>query len=156
MLDVEGAVADVLRRALLLVVVAGTELLGLDVRRSRLVRFSGAERGQLAALRAAVLAHPGSVAARVGRVGHAAVPVRGQVLVELVDVERLYDVAAELADVHVAEVDVERTSRAFLKRTGLSLQIRFAWLHVSFRGGGRSGRPLGLACLETVEEGRES
>lgn len=149
MLDVEGAVADVLWRTLLLiVVVAGTELFGLDVCRSRLVRFSGAERGERAALSASVLPHPGPVAARVG------VPVRRQVLVELVDVERLDDVAAELADVHVAEVDVERTSRAFLKRTGFPLQIRFAWLSVSFRGGGRSGRPLGLACLEK-EEGRE-
>lgn len=153
MLDVEGAVADVLWRTLLLfVVVAGTELFGLDVCRSRLVRLSGAERGEeRAALSAGVLPHPGPVAARV------AVPVRRQVLVELVDVERFDDVAAELADVHIAEVDVERTSRALLKRTGFPLQIRFAWLSVSFRGGGRSGRPLGLACLETEEEeeGRE-
>ncbi len=149
-LDVEGAVGDLLWRTLI-VVVAGAELLGFDVCRSRLLLFSS----QLGVRRAAVLRlpHPGGISAYVGCIG--GMPVRRQVLIKLVDVERFNDVAAELADVHVVEVDVERASRAFLKRTGLSLQIHFALLRVSLRSGGRSGRPLGLACLETVEEGRE-
>lgn len=181
-LDVEGAVADVLRGTLLIAVMAGAQLFRLDVRRSRLVLVPGAacpQWGQgvlLTALGAPALGlpHPAvtsgaacclidrgadAVAARVGRVGdrHARVPVRRQVLVELVDVERLDvrdDVAAQLSNVHVAEVDVELPSRAFLERPGFALQIPFAWLHISFRGGGGSGRPLRLTCFEAAEEGR--
>lgn len=147
MLNVEGTIADMLRRPLLLVVMARTELFGFNMRGSGLVGFCGVQRGQLAALRAAVLGfgHPGGVSSGVGC-------IRRQVLVKLIDVECFDNVTAQLADIHVLEVDAERTSGVFLERTGLSFQIRFAWLCVSFRGGGRSGRPLGLACLEAEEE----
>ncbi len=150
-LDVEGAVGDLLWRTLI-VVVAGAELLGFDVCRSRLLLFSS----QLGVRRAAVLRlpHPGGISAYVGCIG--GMPVRRQVLIKLVDVERFNDSRCW------ARRCPRRGSRCwagvpcFPEADGpLRFRSTLPCCCVSLRSGGRSGRPLGLACLETVEEGRE-
>lgn len=209
--EVEGAVGDLLRRRvlLLLAVVAGAQLLRLDVRALGLARLA-AQRGQRVRLRLRgrgrllggrgrrrllrgrrrglgglrgllrgrlLLGHPHVARARRGRrrrrrraadavaagVGdlavrgrHPRVAVGGQVLVKLVDVEGLDvgdDVAAQLADVHVAEVD-GGLSAPLGQGAPLSLQVSLAGLHVGF-GGGRWRRwALGLPCRQQKRKRR--
>lgn len=123
-LHVERAIADLLWGVLLLIVVAGAELLRLDVRPLLLPLLAGQ------AAHGVLLGQPGvgglggrrtadAVTARVARLAarpvagvgdrNSGVPVGREVLVELVDVERLHvghDFAAEFPNVHIAEVNV--------------------------------------------------
>lgn len=167
-LEVEGAVVELLRGVLLLLaVVAGAELLRLDVCPLLRRALLAAQRWQrVLCLRLCLrrrlrllLGHPhvagpglrarcaaDAVAAGVGDLAglpvcgrDPRVAVGGEVLIELVDVEGLDvgdDVAAELADVHVSEVDVGRLPAAFLQRAALPLQVLLARLRVRLGGGG--------------------
>lgn len=77
------------------------------------------------------------------------VAIGGEVLVEFVDVEGFDvgdDVAAELADVDVSEVDVGRLPAAFLQGAALALQVLLARLRVRLGGGGGRGGALRLPC----------
>jgi len=144
----------------LVAVVAGAQLLRFDVwpllarvggrrrRRGRafvspdLVGAAGA-RGRVRVGRA--VGAGGGVRAVVGR--HGGVAVERQVLVELVHVEGLHvvdDLAAQLRDVHVAEVDV--LAAALHEAAALVLQLLLAAVvEVGFGGGGWGGWPVGLA-----------
>lgn len=171
MLQVEGAVGDVLRRALLLAVVAWTQLLGLDLGGPRLTLLallsSPTQVGQGVLL--LLLGHPGlgpnggrladgraADAVTAGVPGlwgaaHPGVAVRGEVLVELVHVEAPHvgdDLAAQLADVHGAKVDVELAAGALLHGPALTLQISFARDQVCLGSGRGCRRALGLTWKE--------
>lgn len=159
MLQVEGAVADVLRGALLLGVVAGAQLLRLDLSGSLLTLLAlvstptqGGQRMLLLLGDPAVGSNVGCLAncgavedvvvgvARLGRAGHPGVAVRGQVLIELVDVEAADvgdDVTAQLTDVHGAKVYIELAAGALLNRAALSLQVSLAGRKICL--GGRWG-----------------
>lgn len=144
MLQVEGGVAGVLWGSL--AVVAGTQLLRLDL--SPLLGWLSTQRvlGHPGVSRSGLRAEPVAGGVRLATVGDRdpGVSMRRQVLVELVDVERLHvgdDVAAQLADVYGAEVD------ALLQRTAFTLQVRFAGRHICFGGCGRRGGTLGLTCF---------
>lgn len=175
MLQVEGAVGDVLRGTLLLAVVARAQLLCLDLGGSLLTLLAllsySAQGGQRVLL--LLLGHPGvgpdigrladrgaadAVAAGVaglGRPGHPSVAVRRQVLIELIDVKAAHvgdDLAAQLADVHGSKVDVELATGALLHGTPLTLQVSFVGGEVCLGGGWRRWRALGL----TWSEGRQS
>lgn len=168
------------RGALLLTVVAGAQLLRLDVSGSPLAlallspNTSTSTQGGDGVL-LLLLGHPAmsssthlangtgadaAVAARVARLGavdarHARVPVGWQVLVELIDIEGLDvgdDVAAQLADIHVPEVDVELAARALLQRAALTLQVGLARSQVCFGGGRWCRWALGLACWSKKKE----
>lgn len=196
--EVEGAIGDLLRRVLLLLtVVAGTQLLRLDVcslglaglaaqrgQRVRLLLLRGRRllllgrrlllRGRLRGLRGLrgllrgrrrrlLLGHPhvtracrgrrraaDAIAASVGdlavRGRHPGVAIGRQILIKFVDIEGLDvgdDIATQLADVHVAEVD-GGLSAPLRQGAPLSLQVSLARLHVGFGGGGRRRRTLGL------------
>lgn len=162
---------------LLLAVVAGAQLLCFDVRPLLCRTLLTAQCWQCVLCRGLcwglwglwlLLGHPGVPGAR-RRAGRAAdavgtavggdlavggrdprVAVGGQVLVELVDVEGFDvgdDVAAELADVHVSEIDVGRLAAAFRQRAALALQVLLArLLSVRFGGGGGCGGTLRLPC----------
>lgn len=86
-----------------------------------------------------------SVGAVVGR--HGSMAIERQVLVKLVHVEGLHvvdDLAAQLRDVHVAEVNV--LAAALHEAAALVLQLLLAAVvEVSFGGGGWGGWPMGLA-----------
>ncbi len=148
-LDVEGAVGELLWRTLI-VVVAGAELLGFDVRRSRLLLFSS----QLGVRRATVLrlTHPGGIAAYIGSL----VACHSAAGTDQTRWRQTFRWTSLLSSPMSTSWKSMLIGRPVLSWSGRPLaQIHFAWLRVSFRSGGRSGRPLGLACLETVEEGRE-
>lgn len=158
-LQVEGAVGDVLRGTLPLAVVAGTQLLGLDLRpllALALLAAAGHRAQRVLRLLLLLLGHPavgrgpsGPVAAagvRLGAVGHRDpwVPVRRQVLVELVDVKRLHvgdDITAQLANIYSPKVD------ALLQRAAFALQVCFAGWQVCFGGCWGCGGALGLTCF---------
>lgn len=77
----------------------------------------------------------------------ASVSVGRQVLVELVDVKGLHvghHLVADLADVHVAEVDVGLSP--FPQGAPFPLGVSFACLQLSLRGGGRRGGAMALTC----------
>lgn len=145
-LQVEGTVGHVLRRALLLLlaVVTGAQLLRLDLRPLLALALLAATGHRV------LFGHPGAPGltaetepsgVRLCAATDTRVSMRRQVLVELVDVKWLHvgdDVAAQLTDVHGTKVD------ALLQRTALALQIRFAGRQVRFGGRGRSGGTLGL------------
>lgn len=152
-LQVEGAVGDVLWGTLPLTVVAGTQLLCLDLRSLlalALLTAVGhcAQRvlfGHPAVGRgpSGLSAEPVAGGVRLRAVGGRDpwVPVRRQVLVKLVDVERLHvgdDVTAQLTDINGPKVD------ALLQRTAFALQVCFAGWQVCFGGCGRCGGTLGL------------
>lgn len=173
MLEVEGGVVELLRGMLLLLVAVVTraKLLGFDVCPLLGLALLAGQSWQtmlllllgLLRLRLGLLGHPrvpgsrrtaggaaDAVAARVGhlRGGHSGVAVGRQVLVKLVDVEGLDvgdDLAAELSDVHVAEIDVGWLAAALLQGAAFTLEIWLAGLHVCFRGGRRSWWTLRLS-----------
>lgn len=170
MLQIEGAVCRVLGRTLLLLaVVAGAQLLCLDLGASLLALGLGllpsASQGGKGVL-LLLLGHPAvdrsagcladrgaadAVAACIACLGPGRDPrmaMGGQVLVKLIDVESLDvgdHVAAQLTDIHISEVDIELAAGAFLHRATLSLQVGFAIGQVGFRGGGGCWGTLGLA-----------
>lgn len=179
-LQVEGAVVDMLRRggALLIVVVAGAQLLCLDVCGGPLVLAllpSITQRGQGVLLLLA-LRHPAvpcgtpccladhraadAVGTGVGDLASGTtrctrVTIGRQVLVKLVDIEGLDvgdDVTTQLADVHVPEVDVELAARALLQGAALTLQVGLARSQVCFGGGRWCRWALGLACWSKKKE----
>lgn len=199
--EVERAVSYLLRRVLLLLaVVAGAQLLRLDVgslglprlaaqrgQRVRLLLLRGrclllrgrrlllrgclwglrGLRGLLRGRRCLLLGHPpvagaggcrcgaaDTIAASVGDLAmcgrHPRVAVGRQVLVKFIDIEGLNvgdDVATQLTDVHVAEVD-GGLSASLWQGAPLSLQVSLARLHIGFGGGGWSRWALGLPCRE--------
>lgn len=147
-LQVERTIGDMLRGALLLAVVAGTQLLGLDL-------------GSLLALTQLtqrVLLLFGDPAMHCGSRGLTAeavatgvrlgscdawVSMRRQILVKLIDVNRLHvrdHVTAQLADIHCSKVD------ALLKGTALTFKVYLGGGQVSFGSCGRCWGALRLAC----------
>lgn len=62
------------------------------------------------------------------------------------------DVAAQLADIHVSEVDVELAARALLQGAALTLQVGLAHSQVCFGGGRWCRWALGLACWSKNKE----
>lgn len=161
--SVVGARGGAARR---LAVVARAELLRLDVR-PLLPSFTGRRRRGGRALVSPRLGS--STTAATGRRGiggpvrphrrilpvvgrHGRVTVEGQVLVKLVDVEGLHvadDLAAQLGDVHVAEVDVLPT--AFRQATALVLQLLLApVVKVRLGGRGRGGGSVSLTCSQNT------
>lgn len=94
------------------------------------------------------------------------VPIRGKVLVKLVDVKRLHvghHLMAHLTNVHITKVDV-RFSRSrgtwtsFCSQSSTerplpsTLPLTFPWLprlRLGFRSGGRRGRTVALTCRDT-------
>lgn len=77
----------------------------------------------------------------------ASVSIGRQVLVELVDVKGLHvghHLVADLADVHVAEVDVGLSP--FPQGAPFPLGVGFACLQLGLRGGGRRGGAVALTC----------
>lgn len=195
-LQVEGAVADLLGRVLLLLaVMAGAQLLRLDVCPLLGLPWLAAQRGQgvLGLLRGLLrrlgwlrlrrrlwllrlLGHPDmpcagwsgcraadSVAACIGDLAGLAmggrdpgVAVGREILVKLIDVKGLNvgdDVAAELTNVHVSEVDVGRLPSSFLQGAPFPFQVLLTGLHICFRGSGRGRWPLRLSCRKHKRNG---
>lgn len=134
-LQVEGAICDVLRGALLLTVVTRTQLLCLDLCGPLLLLFS-TQVGEcvLLLLLLLLLGHPASVRSHRGTTYAVAVGVRPlcsarvavgwQILVKLIYVKAAHvgdDLTAELADVNCTKVNVELTVGALLHWTTLAL-----------------------------------
>lgn len=141
--------------------------------RRRLLLLRGCLRGRrglrrlLRRRRRLLLGHPHVTRARWGRRGaadaiaagvcdltmsgrHSRVAIGWQVLVKFVDIEGLNvgdDVAAQLTDVHVAEVD-GGLSAPLWQGAPLSFQVSLARLHVGFGGGGWRWWALGLSCRQ--------
>lgn len=155
MLQVEGPVADVLWGALLLAVVAGAQLLRLDLSGSLLTLLALISTPTEGGQRMLLFGHPGMGSnigclangravdnvvvgvAGLGCAGHPSVAVRGQVLIELIDVEAADvgdDVAAQLTDVHSAKVYVELAAGALLHWAALALQVSFAGRKICLGG----------------------
>lgn len=88
-----------------------------------------------------------SAGAMVSR--HGSMAIERQVLVKLVHIEGFHvvdDLAAQLRDVHVAEVDV--LAAAFHEAAALMLQLLLAAVvEVGFGGGGGGGWSMGLTWV---------
>lgn len=166
-LQVEGAVGDVLRGTLPLAVVAGTQLLGLDLcpllalallaavghRAQRVLLLFG--HPAVGCGPSGLRAEPVAGGVRLRAVGGRDpwVPVRRQVLVKLVDIKRLHvgdDVTTQLADIYCPKVD------ALLQRTAFALQVSFAGWQVCFGGCRRCGGTLGLTWFSKQRQEKKN
>lgn len=168
-LQVEGPVGDMLRGALLLAVVAGAQLLCLNLGGSLLTLLallsSSTQSGQRVLLLLLLLGHPGvgsntgwladwgtvdGVAAGIANLCctiHPSMAVRRQVLIKLVNIEASHvgdDIAAQLTNVHSSKIDVELATTALLHGPPLTLQVSFAGGKVCLRGGRGCWRTLWL------------
>lgn len=161
MLEVEGPVGDMLWGALLLTVVAGAQLLRLNLGGSLLTLLallsSSTQSGQRELLLLLLLlGHPGvgsntgwlanrgtvdRVAAAVASLRytiHPSMAVWWQVLIKLINIEASYigdDISAQLTDVHSSKINVELAASALLHGPPLTFQISFAGGKVCLRGG---------------------
>lgn len=84
------------------------------------------------------------------------VSIRGQVLVKLSDVKGLHvghHFMADLANVHIAKVDVRLSS--FPQGTPLPLGISLTRLQLGLRSGWWCGRSVALTCEEESTGGKE-
>lgn len=175
MLQVEGPIGDMLWGALLLSVVAGAQLLCLDLGGSLLTLLallsSSTQGGQrvLLLLLLLLLGQPDmgsdtgclgdggaadavvAVVACLGRASHPGMAVRWQVLIKLIDIKAPHvgdDITAQFTNVYSSKVDVELTTGALLHGAPLTLQVSFAGGEVCLGGGWGCWWALGLTWLE--------
>lgn len=138
-----------------------TQLLGFNVRGPLLALI--VTRAGSTDLRAGARAFGHPTSARRSYPAMPGVPIRWQVLVKLGHIKALHvrdDVVAQFTQIHITEVDVNRTLHtradanpdAILEWTALALGLTLSCLSINFGGGGRSRGTLGLACvLSTIQ-----